>query len=138
MKTIIALISRIREKANRLIIKELGNNDIKDLAPSHGSIISVLFIHEELSMKELAEKIDRDKSTVTALVNKLIKLGYISKRNDLVDSRVSLISLTPKGKALKPVFTDISEKLLDQVYKSLDDHEKEVINTILTKINSNW
>lgn len=134
----LALIGRIKEKANRFLLLELKNHNIAGLAPSHGDILWALFKNKRLSMKRLAEFIDRDKSTVTALVNKLIKLGYIQKTPDSHDSRITLISLTKKGRGLKDDLIDISEKLLSKVYRNISAKEKAVLITLLTKINDNW
>jgi DNA-binding MarR family transcriptional regulator len=94
---IISLISKIRTRANKIIIRELLDRNIKGLSPSHGDILFFLFGKESSSMTELAKKIDRDKSTVTALVKKLIALGYIETTPDTKDSRVTVVSLTEKG-----------------------------------------
>lgn len=71
---------------------------IKGILPVHGDILYALMIHGELSMTQIAELVDRKKSTVTTLVDKLIHLGYIEKKRDLGDNRVYLISLTDKGR----------------------------------------
>lgn len=135
---IIHLIARIRSKANALIINELEKNELGNLAPSHGDILAQLFRHEELTMKELAEKIDRDKSTVTPLITKLIHLGYVLKMADPKDKRISNISLTQKGMTLKPLFEEISKKLIDQTYSSTTPSEQQTLIRLLSKINDNW
>ncbi len=134
----IYLIARIREKANRLITEELNRHNLKGIAPSHGDIMLGLFKNTELSMKELAEYIDRDKSTVTYLVNKLIQLGYVEKKPGIRDRRKSLISLTGKGRELRDDIIGISEKLLARVFKSLSNEERDVLNDLLARINENW
>jgi DNA-binding MarR family transcriptional regulator len=138
IKDIISLISKIRESANRFIISEMDNWGIDGLAPSHGDILVALLKAERLTMKELAEKIDKDKSTVTALVDKLIKLGYVEKTRDIEDSRVVFVTLTRSGKALKPMFDTISEELLSVVYKDIQQSEKEELINTLTKIKNNF
>jgi DNA-binding MarR family transcriptional regulator len=134
----IYLIARIREKANRLITEELNRHNLKGIAPSHGDIMLGLFKNTELSMKELAEYIDRDKSTVTYLVNKLIQLGYVEKKSGIRDRRKSLISLTRKGRELRDDIIGISEKLLTRVFRSLSNEERYVLNELLARINENW
>jgi DNA-binding MarR family transcriptional regulator len=134
----IYLIARIREKANRLITEELDRHNLKGIAPSHGDIMLGLFKNTELSMKELAEYIDRDKSTVTYLVNKLIQLGYVEKKPGIRDRRKSLISLTRKGRELRDDIIGISEKLLTRVFRSLSNEERYVLNELLARINENW
>jgi DNA-binding MarR family transcriptional regulator len=139
MKTnhIISLVSKIRDKAGRLIIHELHARNISGLAPSHGDILMLLFHSGTVSMRAVAKRIGRDKSTVTALVKKLIDFGYVQKEQDQNDNRVTLITLTTSGKALKKDFDEISAALLMQVYKGFTDKEKEVMVRGLEKINNN-
>jgi len=134
----IALISRIREKANRFIIKELEAQGIDGIVPSHGDILVHLFAGGKYTMKDLAEKIHRTKPTVTVLVDKLVDYGYVLKEKSLEDSRVTFIILTDKGLTLNPTFTKISAKLNDLVYSNLTDQEVEVFERALSKINDNF
>ena len=132
------LISRIREKANRLLIRELRSHNLQGIVPSHGDILVSLFLQPGLTMKGLAKKIDRDKSTVTALVDKLVRLGYVEKKVDPGDSRITLVSLTTKGLSLKPVFLEISRRLQERVYEHLTEKEKATLIDLLVKINQGW
>lgn len=54
-----------------------------------------------LAMAEIADKIGRGKSTVTALIDKLVRLGNVTKERDSVDTRVVFVTLTPRGKDLE-------------------------------------
>jgi DNA-binding MarR family transcriptional regulator len=139
MKTnhIISLVSRIRDKAGRIIIQELNSRKIPGLVPSHGDILMLLFHSETVSMSQIAERIGRDKSTVTALVKKLIDFGYVQKEQELNDGRVTLVRLTKSGRALRKDFDEISEILLQRVYKGFSEKEKEVTVHGLEKINGN-
>ena len=109
-----------------------------DLAPIHGEILLVLFSRGELSMKWIAELIDRKKSTVTTLVEKLVKLGYAQKKTDIYDNRSFLISLTDKGYGLIEVLIEISDNLLDKVYKDIPLKERKQLVRTLKKILDNW
>ena len=77
---IISILSKIRTQANKLIIKKMADYGVYELAPSHGDIIFTLLRIEKITMKDLAGSIKKDKSTVTVLVEKLVRLGYIKKR----------------------------------------------------------
>ena len=137
-RDIISLIAVVREKANRFIIQEMSMKEMEGLAPSHGDILSALFEYSSLTMKDLAKEINKDKSTVTALVNKLLNLGYIERTRDITDSRIVYITLAEKGKNLKSDFTEISDKLIERVYKDISKNEQEVLINILTKIQNNF
>lgn len=137
-KDIISLISKVRDSANSFIEAEMSKWGIEGLATSHGDILFALLKNEKLTMKELAEKIDKDKSTVTALVDKLIKQGYALKTRDTEDNRVVFVTLTEKGKELEPMFDAISQKLFSTVYKDISESEKEELLITLTKIKNNF
>jgi DNA-binding MarR family transcriptional regulator len=134
---IIFLIGRIQYKANRFLSREMKAHGIKGLAPSHGEILGYLMARGPLPMSGIGRIIDKDKSTITALVNKLIRIGYVEKKSDPADSRIRLIALTRKGMALKPSFLLIAQKLRAHSYKGVPDDERETLVNLLNKINAN-
>ena len=89
-------------------------------------------------MKEIAKKIGKDKSTVTALVNKLISLGYIKKDKCDVDKRVTYISLTDKAIDIKDKFDFISSQVKETAYKDFTDEEKAEFLRLLKKLSKNF
>jgi len=134
----IALMSRIKEKANRFIIRELEEHGIQGIVPSHGEIMVNLFDNKEYTMKELAEKIHRSKPTVTILIDKLVDYGYVTKEKSLEDSRVTYIRLTQQGLELRPIFQQISDKVNGFVYEGLAESEAIFFEKILLNINQNF
>jgi DNA-binding MarR family transcriptional regulator len=134
----ISLISKIRENVNRLIVTKMQERGIEGIVTSHGDIIYSLFYKPRMTMAEIAEKINRDKSTVTVLVDKLVRLGYVTKERDTEDTRVIYVTLTSKGNEFKPVFETISKEVLEVFYSGITDYEKEELLRILEKINYNF
>lgn len=134
MRNLLALISKIHDKGNRFIIEELKKNGADGLVPSHGDILVCLYQNDKMTMKEIADKINRTKPTVTVLVDKLEKLGYLKRETSQDDSRYTYIVLTKKGKDFKPVFEKISNKLNDMLYKNLSKNESDILENLLQKI----
>jgi Transcriptional regulators len=62
-------------------------------------------------MGDLAREIRKTKPTVTVLVEKLVRCGYVIRERDARDGRISFIRLTEKGWGLKPVLEDILSSL---------------------------
>ncbi|HYE81944.1 MAG TPA: MarR family transcriptional regulator [Clostridia bacterium] len=133
----ISLISKIREKSNRFIVSEMLKHGVGGIVTSHGDIIYALFNNPRLTMAEIARRIGKDKSTVTALVGKLVRLGYVAKERDTEDTRIIYVTLTHMGNGLKPMFEEISTKLLDVFYSGISEKEKEELIRILNKIYNN-
>lgn len=130
-------ISHLRYLSNNLIDRELSKRGISDLHTSYGSIMYTLLNNEPMTMKELATKIDRDKSTLTPLSRKLIKSGYIETISNEEDKRSKIISLTEKGKNVKAKFDEVSQILNQKLWKNISDEEAKIFDQILNKLIKN-
>ena len=67
--SILSLISHLHTVSADFTNRRLA--DTAGLVSSHGYILYLLSQHQKLSMKELADGINRDKSTTTVLIRKL-------------------------------------------------------------------
>jgi DNA-binding MarR family transcriptional regulator len=134
---IISLISTVRYKANRFIMEQLKGASLSNIATAYGDILVCLFKEDELSMGAIAQKIDRDKSTVTALIKKLVRMGYVQTRTGRDDSRVTLVTLTSEGLVLENDFNKISESLQERIYRGFTDLEKDILVRLLSRIKDN-
>ena len=134
MSAILSLISKIHEKGNRFIIEELKNNGAEGLVPSHGDILVCLYKNGKMTMKDIANCIHRTKPTVTVLIDKLEKLGYLKREASVEDNRSTNIVLTQKGEDFKVIFEKISKELNKMLYKNLSPEESELIEKLLKKI----
>jgi DNA-binding MarR family transcriptional regulator len=133
----ISLISKIREKVNKLIVNEMSKNGMEGIVTSHGDIINALYNNKRMTMAEITDKIGKDKSTVTVLVEKLVKHGYVTRERNLEDTRVIEVTLTDKGNELQPIFEAISTKILDVFYQDISEKDKEELARILNMIYTN-
>ena len=85
-------------------------------------------------MKDIAQKIHRTKPTVTVLVDKLEKSGFVKREISEDDSRCTNIVLTKKGEDFKPVFEKISKGLDEMLCKNLTIEEIEMLDKLLKRI----
>lgn len=132
------LIAKLNYLSQQFIVTSLEKQGIKSIVPSHGAIILTLLQKQNLTMNELAKTINKDPSTVTALVKKLTNLGYtqISKNQD--DKRANIVSLTSKGKGLEKIIVSISEDLYLKQYCGINEKEREIFREILKKMIANF
>jgi len=123
----------------KFIEGELKNSELNDLIPTHGNVLTALYeSSEKLTMKDIAQIISKDKSTVTPLINKLVKLGYIRKQKSDADGRVTFIELTEKGRAVRPSYENISRKINATAFNGFSDEEKKEFLRLLKKLNKNF
>ncbi|MEX0944235.1 MAG: MarR family transcriptional regulator [Balneolaceae bacterium] len=71
------------------------------LATSYIELILIVEEYESVSQKLIATKMNLAPSTITRFINKLEKMGYLSKK---MDGRLARISLTKKGSDKVPLF----------------------------------
>lgn len=138
-KYIVHFISKTKKKMINFIEQQLKEKDLNDLVSSYGNILTVLYDNNgKLKMKEIGDLIGKDKSTVTVLINKLLKLGYIKKEKSKEDRRITYIELTEKSEKIKYKFDDISKQVYSTAYKNFTIEEKEIFLKLLKKLNNNF
>lgn len=138
-KYIIYFISKTKANMLKFLTNQLTKNQLFDLIPTHGNILTALYeANKPLTLKEITSKIGKDKSTVTILVNKLVKLGYLEKIKDEEDKRNTLIHLTDKALALQPKFNQISQEVYHTAYNNFSEEEKQEFLRLLKKLNKNF
>lgn len=130
-------ISKCKELINQYIITALEEHGVVGIVTSHGEIILSLMRRDCLTMSELAALIRKDPSTVTTLVKKLHTFGYVTLTKCDNDKRSVRASLTDKGKALESAFMQISDDLRMQMYKGIDEDDKQVFKQVLQEIMQN-
>ncbi len=91
-----------------------------------------------MTMTDLAEAIQRDRSTVTTLVRNLVQQEFIELHEKPSGFRSRLVSLTPKGKNLHREFLAISEKLMQITWQGITEEEREQFRCSLDTIIQNF
>lgn len=71
----------------------------------------VLWEHQQLTVKELGEKLFLDSGTLTPLLKKLALKGLIVRERSQTDERKVLVSLTKRGQKLKASAVEIPESV---------------------------
>jgi len=62
--------------------------------------LKTIFQNGSLSLRDLSERMYLHPSTITGVMDRLEKRGYVSRDRDREDRRVIKVQLTPKGKRL--------------------------------------
>ena len=133
--SVVSLISHIHSASADFLNRRLSKTD--SFVSSHGCILFLLSENQKMTMGQIAEKINRDKSTTTVLIKKLLEKGLVKTENCPEDSRKKLISLTEDGKKYNALTGGISRQLLEACYKNFSGEEKETLLKLLVKMSRN-
>ena len=95
-------------------------------------VLLVLWENKTIPMGELCQKLYLDSGTLTPLLKKLEKKGFITRSKSKEDERNLVLKLTEKGKSLESELKNIPE----EVYKilNLSDSERTNLQKELYKI----
>lgn len=90
---------------------------------TYTNYITLLSLWEEdhVNLKQLGAKLSLDSGTLTPLLKKLEKLGYIERHRNPKDERNMIILLTNNGHALKKEIGDLPEKIMPSISCSKEE-----------------
>ncbi|WNI37935.1 MarR family transcriptional regulator [Chryseobacterium sp. SG20098] len=116
--------SRLRQKIQSII-----NEYDSDLSFELIEILGLLSRNYGINQQEIGNKVSKDKSSITYLINSLVKRNLVERIADRNDRRNKQIFLTPKG---KQIVETVYPWALDLYKKAADDiQEEEIIKALL-------
>jgi DNA-binding MarR family transcriptional regulator len=115
------LLAKAMQRWNELLAERFAAAGYADVRPSYGSVLLPLFEEDGLRMGELAARAHLSKQTMTELVRRLERDGLVERRPDPDDGRASLIFLTARSRAFRPVAEHVLAELDGLVRSRLDD-----------------
>lgn len=74
-------------------------------------VMMVLWEQETVNVGQLGDILKLDAGTLTPLLKRLEKAGYVTRERSKEDERITIISITEEGEALKEQCKDIPLKL---------------------------
>ena len=131
------LISKIRQISGRIFDKKLKNYGINDLNTAQGRIIFSLWQHNHIPISYLARQTALGKTTLTSMLNRLERSGYIASSVDEKDKRKTLVSLTGKSKLLEERYEAVSREMTLLFYEGLSENQIDNFENLLKRILSN-
>lgn len=93
-------------------------------------VMMTLWQFGDMSVKEIGGKVFLDSGTLTPVIKKLEKSGFVKRRRVAEDERFVKIILTDKGLELKEKASSIPQALKGNIYLSYDE-----IKTLYTLLN---
>ncbi|MBO9596559.1 MAG: MarR family transcriptional regulator [Cohnella sp.] len=121
--------SRLQRIVTRIVDDEFAKCGL----PPNGAFLLLAVLEEEgINQKKLGETLHLQPSTVTRLIEKLVRKGVIYNR---VEGRSSLIYTTDKGKALEPVIHECWERLRVYLNDILGEKESNELTLRLDQVS---
>ncbi|MDR3566214.1 MAG: MarR family transcriptional regulator [Negativicutes bacterium] len=104
------------------------------VTPGQLSILCTLFEGDGIGMTELSRKSHFDNSTITGLVDKLERDGFLVRSNVPGDRRAYNISLTEKSLELRTALQEVSHFVAQEMLKGCSAEEIAHFRKVLINI----
>lgn len=89
---------------------------------------------EIISQTELAHRLNISPATLTRMVQNMEKNGYVARKIDKNDKRVTLIHITPKGIETRAMICEKLSEIDQKIFKDFTSAEQDLLHTMLLKI----
>lgn len=89
--------------------------------------------HKTLTVKRLGELLYLDSGTLTPLLKKMERAGWVSRQRSATDERVVVVSITESGEALREQAAEVPLKMAQCVGLEADDAKQlyQLLNKLL-------
>lgn len=138
-KGIASYNSLLRTQINEFLkfkLKEIGR---EELVPSYGSLLHCIYNKGgRVQIKYLYDTLLKQRSTITEMVKRLEKLGYLIKESCPDDKRVTYVVATEKAWEFKKDFEKVSEDLLERVFQGFSEEEEDEFMRLMHKALRNF
>lgn len=114
------------------------NGDLPEVTFRQNYYLDVISRMDQPTCSELAEKFRVSKPAVTAIVNKLIDMGYLKKNQCSDDRRVFYITLSERGQRLMESNNAVAREWAQHIESTLSPAELQKYAEFLEKVISSY
>jgi DNA-binding MarR family transcriptional regulator len=132
VRHLIAKLSDLKHRRMHQLLDELG------LHRGQAFVLYALWDQDGVTQSELTTRLNRSPSTVTKTVQRMEKAGFVERRSDQSDERISRVHLTKMGLDIRPAVEEVWERLDRQMFAGFDAHELNLLHAFLLRVCQNF
>lgn len=104
------------------------------ISPAGLGVLRTLLEHDGLKSSEAASRGGSSKGTLTAVVNTLVREGYVERRPDGRDRRVIRLHVTEKGRAACDGYTEVAGPMWRNAFDFMSADDEPVIRRFFVQM----
>ena len=128
------LLNRINRNIRKIKNEEMANYELRS---PHISCIYYLYISKELTARELCDRCEEDKATISRSLDYLEKNGYIICKSDSKKRYNAPFELTERGMRAGKRIAEKIASVLEEISKGISDEDRAVFYRSLNIISEN-
>jgi DNA-binding MarR family transcriptional regulator len=94
-------------------------------------VFNALWMGDGITIGELGQRVSLDGSTITGILDRMEKNGYVERRPNAEDRRSALVYLTKQGQDVGPKIIKFADELDESIRKRFSTKEMAVFERVL-------
>lgn len=136
IKQIAVYVNILNSRIKKCFIDRLQENGI-NITPEQYLVLDILWDKQSLSQQNIADVIQKDKNSVTKIIDSLEKKHLVRRVMDQKDRRVNKIELTDEAIAMEKVATEVAISFMNDAIKGIDNQELDSFVNVMRQIKNN-
>lgn len=109
-----------------------------EITPVQFYVLSSLWETNGVKFKELTKKLSMDGATLTGILDRLERQGFVTRADDPEDRRSLLVFLAEKAKLHRDEFRRLAETLDNEIRDQFDTDDFATLLRMLDQIGKDW
>ena len=128
---LLAQICRLHHARAHALLEEIG------LYRGQPPVLRALWEEEGRTHSELAARLYVQPATITKMIQRMERAGFVERREDPEDQRVSRVYLTEAGRAIREEVQQVWRVLEGETFEGFSLEERAVIRRFFCQIRDN-
>lgn len=133
-----------RSNASRIIVEfmpkiirgiHLGFLAKRRVTQTQFFVVTAIHANRRCSMRMLAESMHISMPTISGIVDRLVKSGYVRREEDPADRRLVMVELSAKGKLLVQQFQSAASARWEEILQAFSANELDAFYHLIRKLN---
>jgi DNA-binding MarR family transcriptional regulator len=128
---LLAQVCRLHYSRARTLLEAFG------LFRGQPPLLFALWEKEGLTHSELAECLHVQPATITKMIKRMERAGFVERSQDAEDQRVSRVYLTDAGRNIQDAVEGVWRELEEQTFAGFNSEERALLSQFLLRIRNN-
>lgn len=136
IKEIAVNVNILNSRIKKCFFDKLQENGI-NITPEQYLVLDILWDKQPMSQQNIADVIQKDKNSVTKIIDSLEKKNLVKRSMDKKDRRINQIELTEEAYALQKITTQVAIEFMNGAIKGIEKRDLDTFVEVMRKLKNN-
>ena len=131
------ILSRASLAMRQYVNRSFRESGLTEVSMGFIGVLLSLYGQDGQTITELGEAVALEKSTMTGLLDRMVRAGLVTRETDSADRRALRIWLTERGRQVQPEIARVLEKSYRGLTRGIPPKNVEQIETLMAQFIEN-